>query len=530
MPYAEYTSIEVGRRATVVPIRTFDIKVPHRIDDVDYVPEFNTDPDNILGPVIEGAIPVVTSQDPASLLAAFNKRCNFMQEKTGDEINDVEFHAALKLINKLPDMFEPWDENDLDRELWLAQFDASKRKRMEDAWSRLDDHTINEIRNKTLMVKVESLLKRDDPSWAPRAIYVGSDAHNAITGPMMQEAMRRLCKVLDEEEAGSCLGPVSFKFAYKQNDLSICEHLTKEMETLPFLAEGDYSRNDREQRSRVAYIVDAWLRKLGFPDWARRMMLESSEEYHVYAPLCGLKAKLKHQLPTGTTATTFRNSAFNAVMFAVSCMQQGVKRARALVLGDDLLAAVNKALDNNLWEATVERFKMVLKAASPKFNGEATFLSRRLVMIHTPCLVPKIGKALARFSVRASRNLGITDDEYMAGKALSHAYEFRHAPLMRDMFIKRYERHKPLCRDVSNITESYDSWFVKISGLKTPEQVFKATMNDPVQITDDEWEDFIAETYGEMWYEVKQLATAIILNTEYQIIETHLFDALSIDF
>ena len=528
---AEYTSVDIGKRATVVPDRSFDFKVKHRFDDPHYEPDFNDDPENILGPVIEGAIPVVTSQDPSSLLAAFNKRCNFLQAPKDDEISDIEFKQAIDLIEGLPNMFEPWDENDLDRLSWLNGFDSAKRKRMETAWSALDDHTINDIRNKTLMVKIETLLKRDDDEWAPRAIYVGSDAHNAITGPAMQEAMRRLCAILDTDASGVKLGPADIRFGYKRSDVNLCEHLTREAHSTPYIAEGDYSRNDREQRSRVAHITDAWLKKLGFPDWIRRLMLESSEEYEVYAPICGLKATLKHQLPTGTTCTTFRNSSFNAIMFAVAMKQQKVKHCRALILGDDLLAALNKPVNCQEWEACVARFKMVLKAAAPEFGGAATFLSRRLVYpAVTPCLVPKIGKALARFNVRACRNPAISDHEYMAGKALSHAYEFRHAPQLRDMFIARYEHHASECRDIENITSSYDSWFVKISGLTRPDQVLYAAMNDPHKIDDCLWEEWIAETYLEGWIDIKELAQKVITGTEYEVVETPLFDSLAIDF
>jgi len=344
-------------------------------------------------------------------------------------------------------------------------------------------------------------------------------------------AMERLCALLDTDGTGVQLGPVDIKFAYKKNDVQLMEHLFRDS-TLTNTAEGDYSRNDREQRSRVALIVDKWLEKLGFDPETRERMLQSSEEYTVYAPICGLKAHLKHQLPTGATCTTFRNSCFNAIMFAVSCIQQEVTRARALILGDDLLAQTLQALNLREWQNTVDRFKMVLKAFAPNSNGQATFLSRRVIQnTPVPCLVPKIGKALARFNVRASKNPAISDDEYMAGKSLAHAYEFRHVPCMARLFLHRFNIHSDrLVKDPDRDVIVHDSWFLKISGLTTPTQVLSAVHRERVTVSDYDIGDWLAETYDDMPDEIMKLMKKVITGTEYEVVETYLFDALSIDF
>lgn len=527
----EYTTVEIGKRATVIPERTFEFQVKHRIDmDKVILPETNTDRTNILGPVIENMIPVVTSQDPVSLMAAFNKRCNFIQAAKGDEIADTEFRSAIRLIRSLPNLFEPWSTNDTDTERWLAKFDTAKEQRMREALALLSQYDKRDRDNKTLMVKIETLLKRDDETWAPRAIYVGSDAHNCITGPAMMVAMERLCELVDEDKCGVPVGPAHCMFGYKKSGVQLMEHLLSDAKCRLGL-EGDYSRNDREQRSRVAYIIDAWLEKLNFDPETRRFMLEASEEYDVYAPLCGLKATLKHQLPTGTTATTFRNSAFNLIMFAVAMQQQGVSNVRCVILGDDLLAASAQAVSCSEWQNCVDRFKMVLKAASPTLDGKATFLSRRLCTLSPrPCLVPKIGKALARFNCRASNNDAISDDAYMAGKSLAHAYEFRHAPYLRDLFLQRFAHHYPRSGLGPDGEIDHDSWFLKISGLTTPTMVITALEREQCLVEGDDWEMWIADTYEIGWIDLESLATEIITGTEYKAINTPLFEALSIDF
>jgi len=530
--YSEYTSHDIGDRATVIPIRPFEFVVPHRLDSFDYDIEHCNDPANILGAVIEGNIPVVTSQDPYSLLAAFNKRSNTIKEGAEFKIGKTELNQALNLINNLPNLFDPWIENEEDRARWLAKFDPAKKARMEAAWLHISDVDKRDIRNKTLMVKIETLLKREDPNWAPRVIYIGSDAHNALTGPAMMVAMERLVELLDTDNGGVKLGPADVRFAYKKDDTYLCEHLHVDPKC-NVTVEGDFSANDREQVKEVGHdIIDAVLRKLNFDSYTRLWMIESNEEYNVYGFAAGIKATLKYQLPTGTTATTFRNSAFNAVMFAVAMSQQKVTNARCVILGDDIAAVLQQMISIKEWQNCVSRFQMKLKGQMHReLNGALTFLSRRLVAnTPIPCLVPKIGKMLARFNVRACKNPAVTDDMFMAGKALAHAFEFRHAPQMAHLFLKRFEYHKRQCMMSDDQDIEHDSWFLKISGMTTPEQIKKAVLCCPVRITDNDWIDWVADTYLMGWDDLEPICIEVITGTAYKVIETAFFAELEIDF
>jgi len=530
--HAEYTSLDIGERATVIPDRPFDFVVPHRLDEYTFDPANVDDPVNILGPVLEGNIPVVTSQDPVSLLAAFNKRSNTMKQGPQHKMGSRELRMAVDTINKLPELFEPWVENDLDRERWLAKFDEPKRRRMMDAWYHIADVDKRDIRNKTLMVKIETLLKREDPSWAPRVIYIGSDAHNALTGPAMMVAMERLCALLDTDEGGARLGPADIRFAYKKDDVFLCSHLSADPKCQT-VVEGDYSANDREQVREVGeVIIDAFLKKLNFDPYTRLWMQEANEEYDVYGWSAGIKATLKYQLPTGTTATTFRNSAFNAVMFSVAMQQQSVTNARAVILGDDLAGVLQQNISIKEWENCVTRFEMKLKGNKHiEFNGALTFLSRRLVSCTpTPCLVPKIGKTLARFNTRACKNPSVSNDVYMAGKALAHAYEYRHAPLMARMFLNRFEHHKILSHLDEHGPLQHDSWFLKISGMVTPAEIKNAVLSCPVRISDDDWIYWVADTYLLGWDDLQELCEQVITGTVYEVIETPFYTELEIDF
>jgi len=530
----EYSPFDIGARATVVPVRDFEIKVKHRINDYAEQLDLVDDPVNILGPVFLNQIPLITNNDPSSLMAAFNKRCNFQQQGPSDDISDKQFVAALAAIAALRKNEDQWDENPVDRARWLSKFDSSKRERMEQAWLDIPEATLRDIRNKTIMVKIEPLLKREDESWGPRAVYVGSDAHNAITGPAMMIAMERLVAALDTDNDGEKLGNCHIKFGYKSSDVALCEFLLRDS-NLTHPLEGDYSRNDREQRSRVALIIDMWLSRLNMPDWVRKLMLDSSEEYDVYLPAAGLKATLKHQLPTGTTATTFRNSAFNAVMFCVAAHEQGVRNARCLILGDDLLAVTDKKMDLHVWEQCIDKFKMVLKAAAPDLEGCATFLSRRLfVYCDVPCMVPKIGKALARFNVRASRNTGVSNDAYMAGKALSYGHEFRHVPFFRKHFMLRYQYHWDRMSESErsgDIINDSLTWSTRVAGLDDRKKLLAAIANEKVTIPDSYLRDWMVDTYQIGLVDSEYLFTLMISKgIEYGLVDHPAYDNLAIDF
>jgi len=445
-------------------------------------------------------IPVVTSNDMESFLAAFGKRCNFLQEKEGDDIDDPAFEEACAVIDALPDIFPAWDENPVDRERWMGKFDQKKRDRMDAAWSELPDATPSYLGQKDLSVKQEVLIKRNDPSWAPRVIYAGNDQFNTCTGPASMVVMERVVALSRQSK----IGPIDVKFAYKANDVELVNHIHDP--AYPEIVEGDFSRNDREQRSRVALIYDRWLGKLNMPQWFRDLLLQL-ETYQVRSRRFNLSATLQFQLPTGTTSTTPRNSVYNATMFAVACLRQKIKSGKALILGDDLLAALLHRLCLNKWVMDVASFKMVLKAKAPQLNGEATFLSRRLVLDSpSSCMVPLLGKTLVRFNVRGTHNDACSDSAYMAGKALSYAYEYRHIPMLRDIFLQRFE----LEEDAPKITISEVSWFTRTSGVELKDMV-AAIKNEKTLIEDDEFSLWVCEFYDSDLEEVRELFEDTIL-------------------
>jgi hypothetical protein len=509
---------EIFGRLRVSTKRQYVIEVKHEFNS--FAPGVTKpmhNPVNQCGPLIEEQVPVATGNDFESFMAAFNKRCNFLAT---DDIDDQVFLESLSMIAAMPNLFDdqPWDDNELDRARWASKFDHHKQARMAAAYDTIPSCTPKYLGEKDLSVKQEILLKRNDPTFAPRIIYAGNDAFNTVTGPASMVAMERLCTLFDHAP----LGPVHYKFAYKTDDVQLATYLTSD-NTLKYTAEGDYSANDREQRPRVHLIYDAYLQKVNMPNWFRHL-LKCLETFKVKSRQFGIRAEISHQLPTGTTSTTPRNSVYNATMFSVSCARQKTG-GKGVVLGDDLLAVLFAAINCSKWAATVALFRMVLKASTPKLNCDATFLSKRLILSgSTPCMLPKLGKAIARFNARGIMCDAVTSSQYMAGKALSYAYEFRHVPFMRDFFLERYSLEDSSALRLDDLT-----WTARTCGV-TLRNIASSIADEPCTISDDLFRDWLMEAYDVGLDDLDCFCTSILLSSAGSYVSCVVVDGLSRDW
>jgi hypothetical protein len=517
-PYDEGRCVhELDGRLTLVQERAINWKVTAIDQAVDYDLDEINNPINQVGPLHELEVPIVTNNDPVSYRAAVNKRSNFIQDGPDDDIDPKMLDMALGLIGELPNIFAQWEENDYDRERWLAKFDEGKRARMEAAWLEIDQATLRDIRAKTGSVKREVLIgKRFDDSAAGRIIYAGTDAFNALTGPAQMVAMERLVMLLAHTDPLTgqevMLGDIKVLLGYKAQDTTLASFIKDDR--FPAIVEGDFSRNDREQRSRVAIICDAWFAKMGLPEWYRELLFQL-EHYELTNYKFGLRVNLSYQLATGTTNTTFRNSVFNMTMFSVVARRQH-RKGKALVLGDDLLACLDFRLDLKKWVEDVAAFKMVLKAKAPKLNGEATFLSRRLfVDCPTPFMIPQPEKAYFRFNCRANPNQAISDVQYVAAKALSYAFSFRHSHVFRDIFLRRWE----MCGKIMDFDVSEIGWNNRQFGYSV-QDILDKTINSENLIEFSALSEWITDVYGSLDIcDVEDMFTDMVCSQEVKLID-----------
>jgi len=460
-----------------------------------------------LGPVLRQQVPVVTGNDFQSMLAAFNKRCNFYSNaRVSPPIVKSAKHLADSVFPKIAPF--DWTQDIYDR--WVSKFPPEKQERMARALSNLHDVNFRTLNTKSLMVKGEVLLKRNDPSWAPRIIYVGSDEYNVLTGPLMDEFNKRLCCALD-----TFSDPVVGKviWAYTKTDVEISEDLFG----MSRYYEGDFSANDKSQLVDVHEIFAHWLKRCGAPRWFRRFYVENSRQFRVVSYDYGISADIQNQLATGGTDTTGRNSVWNLCLWYSFCEFNRIKSTRVAILGDDIAAGTDEdGISCQSWVKHCLDAGMRLKAHERRFYCDLTFLSRFFVPCGARhCMVPLIGKALMRFNARANRNQDVSDDMYMAGKALSYAYEFRHIGYLRDAFLTRFSR----CNVSVESLRLHDlTWFSK-QGVTSTDDVYRSILREDVVLSEDEFLEVIMAKYDVGLYDMNELRDRLILDTSVYVFE-----------
>jgi len=487
-------------RLRLVPVREFVPRVPFRLDESKKIDNPAYAPVDQLGPVLSQQVPVVTGNDMSSMLAAFNKRCNhFDNHRIAPSIRKRAFALARLVFPKRSLPSFDWTQDIFDR--WVAKFCTEKQQRMHEALLRLSDCDLRSISTRTLLVKGEVLLKRNDTSWAPRIIYVGSDEYNVITGPLMDEFNKRLNAALDEFSSPE----VEVCFAYTKKDTEIANFLSSGPSRY---YEGDFSANDKSQVRDVHEIFAYWLRVSGAPVWFCQLYRKLSNHFDVVSHLYGISATIYYQLATGGTDTTGRNTVWNLCLWYSFCIEKGIVGSKVAVLGDDIAAGVNeKGIKVKQWVDHCSSACMQLKAAERRFYCDLTFLSRFFVPKGTEnAMVPLIGKALCRFNARANRNQDVSDAEYMAGKSLSYAYEFRHIAYLRDAFLSRFNSTGVSIRSI----KLHDlTWFSR-QDVSGSQDVLQAALNEPLVLSDDEFLEVIMAKYDIGLYDMDYLCERLI--------------------
>jgi hypothetical protein len=481
-------------------VRPFFPKVPFSQIEAPRTDREPLAPVDQLGPVLQQQVPVVTGNDMQSMLAAFNKRCNFVSHESVDP-------EIVKSAKNLADLVFPegitsygWSEDIFER--WIAKFRFEKQLRMRAALLNLHDVDFRSINTKSLMVKGEVLLKRNDPSWAPRVIYVGSDEYNVLTGPLMDEFNKRLKHALDEFRCPEFV----VKFAYTERDTSIAHF----MDGCDRYYEGDFSANDRAQLREVVLIFAHWLKRSGAPKWFVRFYVKNSLKFMVKSYEYGISAELQFQLATGGTDTTARNTCWNLSLWYSFCRSLGIKRTKVAVLGDDIAAGTDhRGIPLKLWVSHCMKAGMTLKAFEKRYLCDLTFLSRFFYGSgESAFMIPLIGKALCRFNARANRNEDISDQVYMAGKALSYAYEFRHVAYLRDKFLQRF---RSTGVDLGELSLLDLTWFSRQS-VHSVQAVHSSIINEPLVIDDLEFLEIVMGKYDLGLYDMDDLCDRLILD------------------
>jgi len=455
--------------------------------------------DDVLGPIFEGDCPIITDNSADNFFAAVEKRVNYLNTGSAPTIYESSIDLLHKLMPLRQEEFTFTEEffND-----WNKHNSPTKQKAMVKAVEDFSRFTDKEFSKKDVFTKCEVLLKQHDPEWAGRLVNNSSDIHNAISGPFLQAATKRLNTILDNRDV-----PDRYQLAYGGTTDKVAESINNTQYKYDFVAECDFSGNDMRQVRTAQACEGEWLYWLGAPKWVTDIMAKA-DTYKVYNRKFNFSATVSHQLPSGSTSTTFRNCVWNMSIFHRWVLDHGVTKFTAFFLGDDMIAFIcehrfglgNKRLKNASRSYEFACKKAEMKGKVKTFDCSeayrAEFLSKCFVYTgHGFRLIPKLGRAFAKFNVRANKNQRISNGEYMAGKALSYAYEFRYLPRVRDMLLTYVDDigHDAVTIGVEAMGYNLAS-LVREVGRKAA--LTTIIVDDDDEITDDELTQFSSSRYG----------------------------------
>jgi hypothetical protein len=472
---------------------------------------------NVLGPVFDGDHPYVVQDDFENFKAAVNKRINYRSDVTADpcvvtasyQLLDEKIPEKLNDIEWTYELFEEWNANN----------DPAKQVAMVAAIDSFMRYTDKEFGRKEIFAKCELLLKRHTHGeWAGRIVNASSDLHNALSGPILVKCLKRLNALLDDRQKGD----VSCYIQYAKDSTYCSERLDRARTESSFVVEADFSSNDMMQCSDVQPLEGAWLSRLGAPKWLIDIM-ERSNVYMVSSRKHDFKATVHYQLPSGSTSTTFRNSIWNMSIFRAWQNKHAVKGV-AFFLGDDMIVVVTSSVfpcskrgrkhASRSYEHVAKLARMKAKVKVHTHLMGAEFLSKNFVPSAEfgHLMIPKIGKAMGRFNVRANNNASLSDDEYMAGKSLSFAWEFRFCPEIGDLMAERAGRTGVNLPELSLEAFSYN-FRKEVERVGSIKDVLRATVNSATLDWYD-MENFCSIRYRMSWDSVLEAFTDIVLGSD----------------
>jgi hypothetical protein len=405
-----------------------------------------------VGVVHDCNVPVIPPVSFESSIAAFDKRVNVKHNRK-DDVSDstkIAAGAALDILCPTGMSTIAWEE---EYPVWLEGLPPDKAQSMKVIHEERGDQSMRDYVQKVVFPKIEALLKREDketPDYGPRVVFEGLPEYNYIDGPITNCLARRfkeLClhnpyevntwKYYQKVILGSTVSGLAAEEYMSQIPAGKCTFVST-----------DFTANDASQVPGVTKIYGQFVQRLGAPDWYLR---GNTQIRHIATDRkAGYVAEVIGQLLSGMNKTYLNNTWWNMVIkydanrrIQKELFSRGSGRIRStsFFLGDDGLSLYRHYED---WFATYiqaacEDARMKVKIQVSDQPSKIDFLSKCLVLgDYCGSLVPKPGRMLCRWGVRSNLNPSLTDDQYLAGKCLSYAYEHRNLPTISKIFLDRF--------------------------------------------------------------------------------------------
>lgn len=379
----------------------------------------------IKGAVIEGVPVQVVSQSEGATLHAVKKRCDYRPHR---DVSRLFTRGHELLMDKIHER----DELRLDREDICAYLDEMSGQKRERLGALLDsmDFTLPGYTDKVVFAKSEALLKENGAQ--PRVVYQGGDMYNLVMGAVVFYLSRRIAEELSRTNPRNIGNEVIYCVGMTADEIAeIVQHTPGEA------LENDFKNNDGTQPAGVRKSEAMFYYKLGAPKWFVREFAQNTS-VRVFTRY-GVKGTVKGQRWSGEVTTTTGNGYVNACTSLASCEHAGITESTILVYGDDNLTYTKQDR-----EALCKSFGVVAESSGMKAEAKvahhresATFLRKRFVpSVGKTYPVPSFGRVLSKLPIRANFNSAVRDEDYMAGKLLSAAYEHRHISSIRAILLQ----------------------------------------------------------------------------------------------
>ncbi|BDF97667.1 RNA-dependent RNA polymerase [Penicillium vanoranjei associated RNA virus 1] len=374
------------------------------------------------------------------------------------------------------------EEIKLDKEMICAYLDEMSGQKRERLSALLDsqDFTLPGYTDKVVFAKSEALLKH--PGAQPRVVYQGGDMYNLVMGSVVYHLSRRIVEELNRSNPKNKGREIIYCVGLTADEIADIVHHTP-----GHALENDFKNNDGSQPAGVRKWESMFYYKLGAPRWFVREFAANTR-VRIFTRY-GVKGQVRGQRWSGEVTTTTGNGYVNACISLASLRHAQIEKATVLVYGDDNLTYTmdDRTKLSECFHTVSDSVGMKSEVKVVPVREQATFLRKRFVPGAFGTLpVPSFGRVLSKLPVRANFNASVTDDDYMAGKLLSAAYEHRHIASLRTLLLETAEQmsSKPHM-DMRNQAMAY-----KYTAEELKEMTVNAKTIDPVYL-----DSFLAKVY-----------------------------------
>jgi len=263
--------------------------------------------------------------------------------------------------------------------------------------------------------------------------------YNLVMGAIVYYLSRRMSEELSRSNPRNKGNEIVYCVGMSADEIADIVHHTSGQ-----VYENDFKNNDGTQPAGVRKDEAMFYYKLGAPKWFVREFAANTS-VRVFTRY-GVKGKVRGQRWSGEVTTTTGNGYVNICTSLAALELAHITKSTTLIYGDDGITYTQQdrsALKSG-FDCVAQEHGMECTGQVVEKREQGTFLRKRFVQsVKRTFPVPSFGRVLAKLPVRSNFNKAVSDDDYMAGKLLSAAYEHRHIASIRGLLLSTAEQLSP---------------------------------------------------------------------------------------